>query len=120
MENKKETELAVFEQICQVNDLDPQAITKEAEQRDPDKRRGGENADFLIRTAFRFRANALVANLDLAADNGLTEGKEYKADGDPAAPSFTINEDYIREAYPADQAEKIIAALGQVQLPVQA
>lgn len=120
MENEKETALAVFEQICQVNDLDPQLIREEAKQREPGKFSGGENGETLIRAAFRHRANALVTNLGIIAKSSLTEGKEYKADGDPAAPSFTINEDYIRGAYPTDTAEKIIEALGQVQLPVQA
>ena len=120
MENKKETELAVFEQICQVNDLDPQAIREEAEQHEPETHSSRENGETLIRAAFRHRANALVANLGITGKSVLTEGREYKADGDPAAPSFTINEDYIREAYSSDEAEKIIDALGQVQLPVQA
>ncbi|MFD2999307.1 hypothetical protein ACFS7Z_02955 [Pontibacter toksunensis] len=112
--DNKETEAAIFDQICKVNDLDPQVIKKEAD---------GENVDALIRTAFRHRANALVADLDIesGSKNGsLTEGKEYKADGDPAAPSFTINEEYIRKTYSEDKAEKIIDALGQVQLPIQA
>lgn len=120
MENKTETELAIFKQVCEVNGLDPQVIREAARRSNPGKQRESENVDALIREAFRHRASELVADLEISSNNGMTEGKEYTADGDPAAPSFTINEDYIREAYPADEAEKVIAALGQVQLPVQA
>lgn len=109
MENKKERDFAIFNQICTANDLNPQVIKDEADK---------DTVDSLIRAAFRHRANALVADLKLK--ESLTEGKEYKADGDPAAPSFTINEDYIRRTYGEDKAERIIAALGQVQLPIQA
>lgn len=84
MENK-ETEAAIFNQLCKVNDLDPQAIAKDA---------NGNSVNALIRAAFQYHANTLVADLNI--DSGsLTEGKEYMADGDPAAPSFTINEEYI-------------------------
>ncbi|GAB3536208.1 hypothetical protein GCM10027443_26160 [Pontibacter brevis] len=109
MENKTERNLAIFNQICTANDLDPQVIKEEADS---------DTVDALIRAAFRHRANVLVADLKL--DKKLAEGKEYKADGDPAAPSFTINEDYIRENYGAGKAAKIIAALGDVQMPIQA
>lgn len=119
MDNKKETELAIYKQICQVNDLDPQAIREEAKQDSLSNQQESEKVDLLIKAAFRHRANALVADLDIAS-GGITDGKEYTADGDPAAPSFVINEDYIRRNYPADEAEKIITALGHVQLPIQA
>ncbi|RDV10386.1 hypothetical protein DXT99_26405 [Pontibacter diazotrophicus] len=109
MENKTERDFAIFNQICTANDLDPQVIKDEADK---------DTADSLIRTAFWHRANALVADLNI--DGSLTEGKEYNADGDPAAPSFTINEQYIREKYGADKAGKIIEALKGVQLPIQA
>ncbi|WP_162052133.1 hypothetical protein [Pontibacter pamirensis] len=108
MESKEETEAAIFKQICKVNELDPQVIRKEV---------NGNTIDALIRTAFHQRANTLVADLD--TNVSMTEGKEYNADGDPAAPSFTINEEYICETYSKDNADKIIAALGQVQLPIQ-
>lgn len=123
MENKTEKEFAIFNQICKANDLDPQVIREEAKINDSEKKDKSEQVDSLIRAAFHHRANALVANLDISAENSdgsLMEGKEYNADGDPAAPSFTINDAYIKDNYSADKAEKIIAALGQVQLPIRA
>lgn len=123
MEKNTESEVAIFKQICEVNGLDPQSIKEEAKRNKISNKEEDQQADFLIRTAFRLRANALVSELDVDLRNGngsITEGKEYNADGDPAAPSFMVNDDYIRKTYPADEAEKIIAALGQVQLPIRA
>ncbi|GAA4424889.1 hypothetical protein GCM10023188_05220 [Pontibacter saemangeumensis] len=119
MENKEENQAAIFEQICEVNDLDPQVIRAEAKHNNNRKHGPGENIDRLIRTAFRHRANELVAELDISSSNSVEEGKEYQADGDPAAPSFTINEAYIRTKYSEAEAKQIIAALGRVQLPIQ-
>lgn len=123
MENKTETELAIFKQVCEVNGLDPQAIREEARRTNPEKHDEDDQAGSLIRAAFRHRANALVAGLYIgsnSSNSSMADGKEYTADGDPAAPSFIINEAYIRKTYSADEADKIIAALGQVQLPIQA
>ena len=120
MENKEENQAAIFEQICEVNGLDPQVIREEAKHNNPGQQGAGENIDGLIRAAFRHRANELVADLDISSSNSMEEGKEYHADGDPAAPSFTVNEAYIRARYSEAEAKQIIAALGHVQLPIQA
>lgn len=123
MEKKTEAEVAIFYQICEVNDLDPQLIKEEAKKNSPGNEGEDQQAEHLIRTAFRYRANALVVDLgiDLSSGNGsISEGKEYNADGDPAAPSFTINDEFIRKTYSAEEAEKMIAALGGVQLPIRA
>lgn len=123
MEKNTESEVAIFHQICEVNGLDPQSIKEEAKRNNTANKEEDQQADLLIRTAFSHRANALVAehDVDLSSGNGsITDGKEYSADGDPAAPSFMVNDDYIRKTYPADEAEKMIAALGQVQLPIRA
>jgi len=116
MENKEETGIAIFNQICEVNTLDPDTIREEATANGSQ----ASDAEALIREAFRYRANELVAELNLSSNSSMTNGKEYQADGDPTAPSFTVNDAYIRQMYDADEADQIISALGQVQLPIRA
>ena len=117
MEEQINRDMAVFHQVCEVNELDPEAIEAEARQRFP----GDEQAERLIWTALDHRAQALIASVAQAdgSDSGRQQDKAaYTIDGDPAAPSFVINEAAIRSQYDAEQADSIIEALGQVQLPV--
>ncbi|MBF8965043.1 hypothetical protein I0P70_17480 [Pontibacter sp. FD36] len=120
MEDQINRDMAVFQQVCEINELDPQAIEEEAQSRFPDKFKEGKNPERLIWTAFDSRAKSLISqvvqNINLDAEQ-LTD-KVYTIDGDPAAPAFVINEDAIRSQYSPEKAAEIIDALGQVQLPV--
>ncbi len=110
-------ELALFRQICDINELDPQVIEEAAVAHHPDKQ---NDAETLIWTAFDYRAHKLAQETGLVSeeDTGLSDTKAYTIDSDPAAPSFKINEDYIRGEFAQEEAEKLIQALGQVKLPV--
>lgn len=120
MEDQLNRDLAVFQQVCDANELNPKAISEEARRRFPDKFRDGENAEHLIWTALDHRASALINSV--MRDNPDREQQRtsaaYTIDGDPAAPAFVINEEAIRSQYGADKAAKIIDVLSQVQLPV--
>ncbi|MDO6388727.1 hypothetical protein Q4E40_01225 [Pontibacter sp. BT731] len=116
MEDQINRDMAVFEQVCEINELDPQAITEEAHKRFPDKFKTGKNPEQLIWTAYDHRAKALINSVTQEAERKTDQA--YTIDGDPAAPAFVINEDAIRSQYSADKATAIIDALGQVQLPV--
>ncbi|WP_018478770.1 hypothetical protein [Pontibacter roseus] len=117
MENNLERDLAVFQQVCEVNELDPQTITEEAQRRFPDSFTKGPNAERFIWTALDHRAQALLQGIATQESDTLNKQHMYTIDADPAAPSFVIQEDRIRSQY-GGKAEKIIEALGQVQLPV--
>ncbi|TXK50515.1 hypothetical protein FVR03_04850 [Pontibacter qinzhouensis] len=113
---------AVFQQICEVNDLNPTAIAAAMEESTAGagKLAGKTEAEKLIWTALDQRARVLLQQpgLDLtAAIKG--DGGEYAIDPDPAAPAFVIQEDTIRSKHGQALAEKLIEALGQVKLPVQ-
>jgi len=119
MEDHNDIYISVFHQICEVNDLDPEAITAEAEERFPERLKEGQDAEKLIWTALDTRARTLIANVD-QGNTFKGDKTAYTIDGDPAAPSFVINEENIRSLYPAEKASEIIDALGQVKLPVRA
>ncbi|MCP2045419.1 hypothetical protein [Pontibacter sp. HSC-36F09] len=120
MEAQINRDMAVFEQVCEINELDPQAITEEAYKRFPDAFKAGKNPERLIWTAFDHRASALIGSLTQEAEQneGTQTNQAYTIDCDPAAPAFVINEDAIKSQYSAATAAAIIDALGQVQLPV--
>lgn len=118
MEDHNDIYISVFHQICEVNDLDPQAIVAEAQERFPEKFKDGQNAEKLIWSALDHRARAIIASVNQG--DTLKDDKEaYTIDGDPAAPSFVINEENIRSQN-AEKAAEIIDALGQVKMPVRA
>jgi hypothetical protein len=117
MEDQINRDMAVFHQVCEVNELDPKKIEAEAHKRFP----GEERAERLIWTALDHRARSLIGSVvqQAGTDNSRQQGKSaYTIDGDPGAPSFVINEAAIRSQYDDDKATRIIEALGQVQLPV--
>ncbi len=119
MEDQNEKDMAVFQQICEVNELDPQAIMNEVEQTSEGDSATGGNIEKLIWTAFDHRARTLLQSLEQGS--GIKGDKaEYKIDSDPTAPAFVVNEDYIRNQYDAGTADEIISALGHVQLPITA
>lgn len=120
MEDQINRDMAVFEQICEINELDPQAIEEEAQSRFPDKFKVGKDTERLIWTAFDSRAKSLISQVvqETSHDAEQLTGTIYTIDGDPAAPAFVINEDAIRSQYSPDKAAEIIDALGKVQLPV--
>ncbi|MHC2991814.1 hypothetical protein OB13_09535 [Pontibacter sp. HJ8] len=121
MEEQLDKEMAVFHQVCEVNELEPEVITKEAKTQFPDRFRNGSDAEHLIRTALDYRARTLIKSIEPEAeneDNLQGNAPAYTIDGDPAAPSFVINEEAIRNQYDTEKASKIIDALGQVKLPV--
>ncbi|MBF9252550.1 hypothetical protein I2I11_04525 [Pontibacter sp. 172403-2] len=120
MEDHHNIDISVFHQICEVNELDPQVITAEAQERFPEKFKTGLNAERLIWSALDHRARALIASIDQGYTFKGDKGA-YTIDGDPAAPSFVINEENIRSQYPPEKAAGIIDALDhQVKLPVRA
>lgn len=111
-------EMALFRQICEINELDPQVIEEAAVAHRPGK---PNEVETLIWTAFNYRAHELVKEAGLISEEnkaGLTDKKAYTIDCDPAAPSFKVNEDFIRSKYAEEEAEKLVQALGQVRLPV--
>jgi hypothetical protein len=121
MEEQIDKEMAVFHQVCEVNELDPEVITQEAKTQFPDLFRNGPDVEQLIRTALDYRALTLMKSITPEAgtkDNQKRDAAAYTIDGDPAAPSFVINEEAIRSRYSTAEAAKIIDALGQVKLPV--
>lgn len=121
MEDQTGNEIAIFHQVCEVNELDPETISKEAEDLFPDKFKESKDAEKLIWTALDHRAKALIESLGASFINEVKEDKElYSIDGDPAAPSFMIHDEYIRSKYGEEEAAKIIDVLGQVQLPITA
>ncbi|WP_299824815.1 hypothetical protein [uncultured Pontibacter sp.] len=117
MDNQKDNHLALFEQICNINALNPEAIKEEAQQRFPDKFENGLDVERLIWTAFDHRAKTLMDGIGNAtpADAGKAA---YTIDADPAAPAFMVNERNILSQYNPETARNIIDALGQVQMPV--
>ncbi|AKD04017.1 hypothetical protein POKO110462_12865 [Pontibacter korlensis] len=119
MEDQNKRDMTVFHQICEVNELDPNAITEKAKERFPEKFENGPNVERLIWTALNHRAGALIQDLDQSADSDGDKAA-YSIDGDPAAPGFVVNEENIRSQYSPEVAEKIIDALGQVQMPIRA
>lgn len=121
MEEQIDKDMAVFHQVCEVNELEPEVITKEANTRFPDQSRNEPDAEQLIRTALDYRARNLMKSITPEAGTEVNQkgnAAAYTIDGDPAAPSFVINEDVIRSRYSTAEAAKIIEALGQVKLPV--
>ncbi|QCR22678.1 hypothetical protein [Pontibacter sp. SGAir0037] len=123
MGNNESTDITIFRQICEVNDLNPEMIMEEVEARFAEKAAGDTKAELLIRTAFEHKANQLLESViqeHIAEDGSYTQRSEYKIDADPVAPSFLINEDYIRSSYGDAEAERIIEVLGQVKLPIRA
>ena len=104
-EDKNNIAMSVFHQVCEVNDLDPQAITAEAQERFPERFKDGQDVEKLIWSALDKRARALAG---MMAHTLKGDKQEYTIDGDPAAPSFVINEENIRSHYSAEKAEKII------------
>lgn len=112
----------IFTQICQVNDLDPDKIREVAQQQKKSKTES-DNPEYLISTAFNYRARQLVKGLELGSTinhENIQQGNEYTINPDPAAPSFTINEDYIHQKYSEAEAKALIDALGKVMLPIRA
>ncbi|MCC9138329.1 hypothetical protein ACFSKU_21740 [Pontibacter silvestris] len=121
MKDQTGNEIAIFHQVCEVNELDPQVITKEAQERFPDKFKEDKNAERLIWTALDHRAKALIDSISADISGEVKgEGEEYTIDGDPAAPSFMIHDEYIHNKYSEEEAAKLIDVLGQVQLPITA
>ncbi|MBX0334225.1 hypothetical protein K3G39_13360 [Pontibacter sp. HSC-14F20] len=120
MEDQINRDMAAFEQVCEVNELDPQAIEEEAQSRFPDKFRTGKDPERLIWSALDFRAKALISQVVQETNHDAEQltDKVYTIDGDPAAPAFVINEDAIRSQYSPDKAAEIIDVLGQVKLPI--
>ncbi len=106
--------MAVFHQICQINEIDPQAIQQQVLANSTGQLQNDKQAENLIRTALDSRAKALMQSINLPGAGG-----EYVIDSDPAAPSFQIKEDFIRSKYNEVDAKKLIDVLGQVKLPVQ-
>jgi hypothetical protein len=117
MEDHLNTELAIFRQVCMINELDPSAITAEANQRFPSRFKEGPHESTLIWTAFDHRAKAL-AKAVLPSGEEIAEGKAYTIDSDPDGPSFVVNEEAIRQAYGAEKGAALIEALGHVKMPV--
>jgi hypothetical protein len=109
--------MAVFRQICEINEIDPQVIQQEAQQQTAAQEENRQ-AELLIKSALDHRAKTLIRSINLSEEAG-NEGKEYSIDGDPAAPSFHIREEFIRSSYAKVDADKLIEVLGQVKLPVQ-
>ncbi|GHA55909.1 hypothetical protein [Pontibacter akesuensis] len=123
MEDKGRAEGAIFKQICTVNELDPQKIREEAQERFPEKFRQQNNEELLIWTAFDHKARTLVQSITATEnqDHSLDHAAElYSIDGDPAAPAFVINDKAIQDIYDKDKAAKLIEVLGQVKLPIRA
>jgi hypothetical protein len=118
MEDQINTEMAIFRQICEINELDPQAIKEEAKQRFPNKFKEGEHESTLIWTAFDHRAKELAKSVGNSGESGVAEGRAYTIDSDPAGPSFTINEEAIRQEHGAEKGAAFIEALRQVKMPV--
>ena len=120
MEDQINRDMALFEQVCEINELDPKAISEEAHRRFPDEFKNGVSPERLIWTAFDHRASALISSVTQEATRHESKQTDqaYTIDGDPAAPAFVINEDAIRSQHSAATAAAIIDALGQVQLPV--
>lgn len=117
------TGIAIFKQICEVNNLDPEQVRKKAKEQDDRQKEDDEGAEFLIRVAFNLKAKQLIKGLDLGSTSGsesITEGEEYSISPDPAAPSFTINEEFINSKYSEGEAAKLIGALGKIMLPIRA
>lgn len=110
-------DIAIFRQVCEVNDLDPETIRSIAQERTGDT----ASADQLIRTAFNYKARLAVKGLELGSTSGsehIQEGEEYSLSSDPAAPSFVINEDFIHRKYSEGEAQRLIDALRDVRMPV--
>jgi hypothetical protein len=117
MEGQTGTGMAVFKQICEINEIDPQVILEEVGKQPAEKLDENERAEKFIRAALEHRAIALIQSINTAQEAG-NAGGEFEIDADPAAPSFQINEELIRSKYDSADAEKIIEVLAQVQLPV--
>lgn len=114
-------DIAVFRQVCEVNELDPEQIRKMAQQQKSSSPAGTSEAELLITTAFNVKAKKVVQGLSLGTTSdseNIKAGEEYAINPDPSAPSFTINEDFIHAKYSESEAEKLIEALGKVMLPV--
>lgn len=123
MIDKYKTGLAIFKQICEVNDLDPDKIKEIAQKQQPSSQNQTDEVEYLIRTVFNHKAKALTKKLELGSTSDsdyIRDGEEYSIGADPAAPSFTINEDFIHTKYSEDEARRLIEALGQVMLPIAA
>lgn len=121
--DKETIGLAIFKQICEVNELDEQQVRAAAQETSNSAKGKSSEAEHLIRTAFHQKAMRLVQDLELnsgAGTQAIKEGEEYTIIADPAAPSFTVNEDLIQSKYSKEDADKLIDALGQVMLPVRA
>ncbi|MFT2008004.1 hypothetical protein ACMA1I_04955 [Pontibacter sp. 13R65] len=121
MEDQKDRAQAIFLQICDVNDLDPEMIKAESQTKSSEKLRSRGEAEVWIYTALNYRAMQLLQEAGLATTTPLKgDGGEYSIDADPAAPAFVINEDTVRSKHEHEVAEQIINALAEVKLPVQA
>lgn len=123
MIDKYETGLAIFKQICDVNDLDPDKIKEIAQKKQPDSQNKIEEVEHLIRTVFDYKAKTLTRKLELGSTSEsehIRDGEEYSIGADPDTPSFTINEEFIHSKYSEDEAKRLIEALGQVMLPIRA
>jgi hypothetical protein len=118
MEDHINTEMAIFRQICKINELDPQAIKEEASQRFPEKLKEGAHESTLIWTAFDHRAKALAKSVLSSGEPDVSEGKAYAIDSDPEAPSFVINEEAIKKDYGEEKGADLIEVLGHVKMPV--
>lgn len=108
---------AIFEQVCEVNDLDPEKIRSITQEHTGNT----IPAEQLIRAAFNYKAKLVVKGLDVGSTSGnehIQEGDEYSISSDPAAPSFVINEDFINNKYSENEAKRLIEALGKVRMPV--
>ncbi len=123
MENNN-TGIAIFNQICEVNELDPDKIREVAQKQQPaGQSNNTDEAELLIRTAFSFKAKALTRKLELGStsdSDNISDGEEYSIGADSAAPSFIINEDFINNKYSEDEARRLIDALGKIRLPIRA
>ncbi|WP_187261931.1 hypothetical protein [Pontibacter beigongshangensis] len=121
MENQQNKGLAIFKQICEVNELDPETVRAEAQKNHSEKMRARSEAEKLVWTALDLRARALLQKTGAKTMESIKgDGGEYSIDADPAAPGFVVNEDTIRSKHQASIAEYIIEALAGVKLPVQA
>ena len=118
MEKTNNTEGAIFKQICAVNEVNPQVVEREAQEKCADKLQENNKEEVLIWAALDLKARTLISSILTEPIPGTH--KLYTIDGDPAAPSFVINEDAIHELYKKTEADQIIAVLGQVKMPIRA